>query len=131
MNKARQIGAQQVADSAGQIRELVGSMGDAIQALAKGRPPRVEKLTMADVVGFFVEHRSSAIGAQAAAIVRDQANRGPQPTDAAECLVHLFFLDKEGRPLAGARAPARAYLARRLDDELASAFGSNNVVIFN
>jgi hypothetical protein len=117
---------------AGQFRALGGGLGDCIQAVAKGRPPRVAKLTMADVVGFFVAHRSSAAAAEAAAIVRDQANPGPQPhPDGTGHLVHLFFLDKEGRPLLGAHGPARTYLAQQFDDELAAAFGSNNVVIFS
>jgi hypothetical protein len=134
MRKAKKTLADQLAGGVNALRELADDLGDVLQSLAEGRPPRIDELTMADVVGFFVDNKGAAVNAVAGAILRDpEGARGNAEQDAAEteCLVHLFFLDSDGQPLIRARDPRRTYLAGRLDDELAGAFGTNNIVIFN
>jgi hypothetical protein len=89
---------------------------------------------MADVVGFLVDNKEKAADAVAGAILRiPEEGRTGQDLAAAETeyLLHLFFLDSEGRPLITGREPRRSYLAGRIDVELAQAFGANNIVIFN
>jgi hypothetical protein len=132
MRKAKQALAQQAAGGVSAFRELASELAEAFQAISDGRPPRIEELTMADVVSFFVEHRDSVPEAEAAAILRDRTEgERPHDPEAGHYLVHLFFLDSEGRPLITGRQPKRSYLTRRFDAELAAAFGTNNIVIFN
>ncbi len=129
MRKAKQSIAGQVTGGISQLQALAGELAHAFQAMAEGRPPRIDELAMADVVGFFVEHRESVPDAEAAAILREPSTR--ENSSDPEYLVRLFFLDKEGRPLIGTRQPNRAYLTQRFDGELASAFGANDIVIFS
>jgi hypothetical protein len=132
MRKARQSVTEQVTGGVNALQALAGELADALAALAEGRPPQIEELTMADVVGFFVEHRKSVPEAAAAAILRDQPDSAsPAAGDGTGYLVHLFFLDKDGRPMIDGRQPKRAYLARQFDNELVNAFGTNNIIIFN
>ncbi len=132
MRKAKQGVAQQIAGGIGQVQALAGELADAFQAMAEGRPPRIEELAMADVVGFFVEHRKSVPEAEAAAILRELRDSEKQTDPGhAEHLVRLFFLDKNGRPLLRPHQPTREYLVRQFDSELAGAFGTNNIVIFS
>jgi hypothetical protein len=132
MRKAKQTLAQQAAGGVNALRDLASELAEVFQAISEGRPPRIEELAMADVVGFFVDHRDSVPEAEAAAIVRDQAKAGaPQEADGVEYTVHLFFLDCEGRPLIKGNQPKRSYLTRRFDAELAGAFGANDIIIFN
>lgn len=132
MRKAKQGIAQQVTVGATALQALAGELADVFAAWAEGRPPQLDELAMTDVIGFFVEHRKSVPAATAAAILRDR----PESTsaaahDATGYLVHLFFLDKDGRPLIDGRQPKRAYLVGNLDSELTAAFGTNNIIIFN
>jgi len=136
MRKAKKSLADQMASGVNSLRDLAGDLADALQSLADGRPPRIEELTMADAVGFFVDNKGAASEAVAGAILRDgekaevpRARDGEVPESG--YLVHMFFLDSDGRPLLRAHDPRRTYLAARFDAELARAFGSNHIVIFN
>jgi hypothetical protein len=133
MRKATKTLADQLAGGVNALRDLAGDLADVVQSLSEGRPPRIDELTMPDVVGFFVDHKKTSPAAVAGVIIREReetrANQD-QAAPQAEYLVHLFFLDNDGQPLIGDRHPRRAYLAGRLDDELARAFGTNNIVIF-
>jgi hypothetical protein len=134
IRKAGKNLANQSAASVNTIRELAGDLADALTAISEGRPPRIEELTMADVVGFFVDQRVQVPEATAAAILRDRqatAASAGQDAHGDEYLVHLFFLDRDGRPLVKGGRPWRSYLTRRFDGELGGAFGTNNIVIFN
>jgi hypothetical protein len=133
MRKAGRKLAEQSAASVDAIRELAGDLSDALQAISDGRAPRIDELTMPDVVGFFVDKRKDVPAATAAAILRDgpEGARGGRDSGEDEYLVHLFFLDSEGRPLIRGNQPRRSYLTRRFDGELTRAFGDNNIVIFN
>jgi hypothetical protein len=134
MRKANRKLAEQSAASVNAIRELVGDLADTFEAMAGGRPPRIDELTMPDVVGFFVDKRGKVPEANAAAVLRDRRRAGTsddEDSGGEEYLVHLFFLDSEGRPLIQGDRPRRAYLTRRFDGELTRAFGANNIVIFN
>jgi hypothetical protein len=134
MRKAQKSLAGQLAGGVSSLRDLAGDLADALHSLAEGRPPRIEELTMTDVVGFFVDNKGAASAAVAGVVLRgsdEPAGRHDPQVPEAEYLVHLFFLDSEGRPLITARDPRRTYLTPRFDDELAAAFGANNIVIFN
>ena len=135
LRKATKSLANQAAAGFGTILELAGDLSEALQALSQGRAPRIEELTMRDVVGFFVAEKGKVPDAAAAAVLRDpKAAAAPpagQDPGASEYLVHLFFLDNDGRPLIEGDTPWRSYLTRDFDSELAKAFGANNVVIFN
>lgn len=117
---------QPVINAVSQLPELTGELAEALKAMAERRPPRIEELTMADAVSFFVENRGSIPEAEAGVILRDKTD-----SDTGEYSVHLFFLDSDGRPLIGRHRPARTYLTQRFDAELADTFRTNNVVIFN
>jgi X-X-X-Leu-X-X-Gly heptad repeat protein len=134
MRKAQKSLAGQLASGVNSLRDLAGDLADAVHSLAEGRPPRIEELTMTDVVGFFVGNKGAAPAAAAGVILRgNDQPAGRHDPDAAEAvyLVHLFFLDSGGQPLITAGDPRRTYLTPRFDDELAAAFGANNIVIFN
>jgi hypothetical protein len=123
MRKAKKSLADQLAGGVSALRDLAGDLADVLHSLAEGRPPRIEELTMADVIGFFVDNKGAAAGAVAGAILRE--------SEGVSYLVHLFYLDSDGQPLIRERDPRRSYLAGQLDAELAKAFGGNNIVIFN
>jgi hypothetical protein len=133
MRKAKKTLADQLAGGVNALRDLAGDLADALQSLSEGRPPRIEELTMPDVVGFFVDNKKASPEAVAGVIIRDPEETRSNKDQAAtqvEYLVHLFFLDNDGQPLIGDRRPMRAYLARRFDEELTRAFGTNDIVIF-
>jgi hypothetical protein len=133
MRKARKSLAEQLAGGIDSLRDLAGDLSDALYALAEGRPPRIDELTMADAVSFFVDNKGNTPEAVAGVIlrVRDEprGRRDPDVSEA-EYLVHLFFLDNEGQPLITSRDPRRTYLTSRFDGELAAAFGANSIIIF-
>jgi hypothetical protein len=133
VRKAKKTLADQLAGGVNALRDLASDLADAVESLSEGRPPRIEELTLADVIGFFVDNKEKTREAVAGAILRDREAIPHGDRDPAEgaYLVHLLFLDRDGRPLITARDPRRSYLAKRFDAELAAAFGTNNIVIFN
>jgi hypothetical protein len=134
MRKAKRSLADQITGGVSSMRDLAGDLTDAFQSLVEGRPPEIEELTMADAIRFFVNSKGAAPDAVAGAILRvsDKPSGGDgQSVPEEGQLVHLFFLNSEGRPLITAGDPRRTYLASRFDAELAGAFGTNNIVIFN
>ncbi len=135
LRKATKSLADQASVSIATMRELMGDLVDALQALSQGRAPHIDALTMPDVVRFFVESKEAVPAAAAAAVLRHHEGSTAQPAGGGHgpdtYLVHLFFLDDAGRPLIEADQPWRSYLTQRFDDELARSFGANNVIIFN
>jgi hypothetical protein len=134
MRKAKKSLAEQLAGGVNSLRDLAGDLADALQSFSEGRPPRIEELTMADAVGFFVDSKETVPEAVAGTVLRlpgESGGRRTHDVPEPEYLVHLFFLDSEGKPLIAAHHPRRAYHTPRFDAELAAAFGVNNIVIFN
>lgn len=130
--KADEIAAKQAEAIGGMARsqmKLFQALGErldeALGALREARPPRMDSLSLADVIAFFVDHRADAPDATASAIIRKSHGD--------EYLVTLAYLDNEGRPLVGRHddAPHRAYLVERFDEELADTFGGKDVIIFH
>ena len=104
------------------ISKLVTALGD----LRKGRPPQIGVLGLDAVVTFFADNRREAgPAATAGAVLR-------QP-EADGYVVRLMFLDADGNPLVDKAdgAPTRSYRVTGFDNELCSAFGAHDLVIFN
>ncbi|WP_037677966.1 hypothetical protein [Streptomyces griseus] len=107
------------------LRAKNDELGQVWSALREGRPPRIDTLTLEQVVTFFVDNKGSVPDATAGAAVRRAEGDG--------YLVHLVYLDAQGQPLldGGRGAPTRSYLADRLDEELAEAFGAHDALLLS
>lgn len=84
-----------------------------------------DTLALTEVVGFFAAHRAANPAAAAGAVLRSRKG--------AAVRVDLMFLDGEHRPLlvGPGAAPTASYLARRLDPELAEAFGKTDIIVLD
>jgi hypothetical protein len=113
------------------IKALAAGIVSAFSALDKlipeiepVRPPVVQMLTFADVVQYFSEHQPKDFEIQGGALLKRPRAGGIQ-------MYQLFLdradspcLDKRGRPYG------RVFVALTIDDELATKFGSSDLIIF-
>ena len=108
-----------------QLGQRFLELGDTLDALRHGRPPRIDILDFPKVVQFFVENQEAVPGAAAGALVREKIEDGYR--------AYLVFLNNAGKPILSGRpaAPSRTYLANGFDDELSKLFGDTDVIIFD
>jgi len=97
--------------------------GAAGEAAGRPGPQRLPVLRLAEVIMAILDHRRRLPMAASAALIREQHGDG--------MLVRVVFLDDRQEPLPAAAdtMTATTYLAGRLDDDLAVAFGARNVIV--
>jgi hypothetical protein len=107
------------------LKELGRRLGNVWADLLSERPPRIGMLRLDEVIKFFAENRPKNSLAAAGAVLRRRQDSG--------YLVHLLFLDLDGNPLISGpqSAPIRSYTVTEFDDDLASAFGDNDLVLLS
>ncbi|MGF7238855.1 MAG: hypothetical protein ACQSGP_28445 [Frankia sp.] len=79
-------------------------------------------MTLANAVAFFVENHPAA--------PPDSVGGLRCSAESAGWLVQLFFLDANGKVVPTGKAPTRAYIADRIDDELKAALAGKEVLVF-
>jgi len=107
------------------LPQLIKALLDRVTRPGAGPMISGTQLTIEDAFRFFQENRTRSPLAASGAIVR-----APDPSGVR---IFLMFLDRDQNPLITGpmAAPVGNFLVRDLDPELATAFGSQNVIVIN
>jgi hypothetical protein len=131
MMAASRKGREKTGDTEGAVELLTAAITSAFGALDKlipeiepTKPPVLQMLTFTDVVRYFAEHQPRDFEVQGGALLRRPSARGTR--------MYQLFLDQRDSPCVdkGGRPYGRVFEAMTIDDELATKFGSSDLIIF-